>query len=312
MKLFITILSVSFLFSNQSFALVDYTESGNAPVVQSAPSMPASVPAIRSKASRSSARSSASSNASISLKTRYESINVSTQGEDAEGQVGLVGMNAKIDTGYNFYLDLDYWQASTTANGISDSNSYQAGNPKFLLGFNWFQFGNSSNAVRADIYAGMSLKGESAIAHSRNDKIVGLHSSKKFVDFVLLVGGEFIITGAPKNSDEMAVGNITKLVAGLGWIVSDDIRFALNAKRYAVGQAETDYVGNRLKSDISFSVLNPSLLLNITPAVGLELGAYFRTKRASSKDGENLLDARLMEHTGSYGNTLYSSLNIGI
>src|SRR5690606_10520676 len=120
------------------------------------------------------------------------------------------------------------------------------------------------------------------------------------------LGYKVWLTGTPSNSEEVTIGNVQRLSATLGWMVSPDIQFAVEAATVSIGVGDGE---RALTQKTSFGTLAPSIHLGITPSVGLELGAVFRTKRL--KD-ENLLGARLWNLPGSYGNKLYAGLGISL
>ncbi len=296
-------------------ALVDYSAESesfdDAPAIQ----MKRKRPSPRKVSRRRSAGSGAAT--TISLDSNYKSVSIDTNDSQLKGKVGIVSMHGRLDTPYHFYLDMSYWQGSTSIKDISTSSEQQKGNPKFILGLNWLQFGDGANAMKVDIYGGASFKAkESYLGHSRNDKIVGLQTSKRFNEIVIMLGGEYVLTGNVDNPDDMNIGNISQLSAALGWVVSNDIRFAVEANKVKVAAAKTGAVGDALENDFGFTTLTPSLFLGIAPAVELQLGAVFRTKKAQLPDTgvekQDLTKAKLMEYPGSYGNSLFAGLKIAI
>lgn len=302
------ILFISILFAATSaHALVDYTEQ--------VPSQP-NVRAPKRSAPRSVKRMSNPRNGSSNLPSgafelgsQYESQNVDIGSGD--GTVSMINFNGHFQTPYNIFLDFAFWGASTDDVALSDSSSIQAGNPTVALGFNWLQFGKTNEMATIDLYGGLSIRGNSAFASSRTDKIVGVETTKRFYAFALALGYELRLTGTPDKVEELDIGNIHKLSATVGWMVSHDIQFAVEGATIKVNNADATGRVNFLAQETSFAYVAPKLGLSITPQVQFELGAKFRTKRADG-NGQNLAAARLWDLQGSYGNTIFGGLNFSI
>ena len=281
-------LSLAVLTSLEARALVDYTESSNSEPARST-SRPQSVQRVDGNSSRS-----LTWKADYSLITNYEAMEISGN------KVGVMNVAAHVQTPFNIYLEGSYWHANT-------ENGSQAGNPKFILGFNWLRFGSPSEEARLNLYGGMRLSAKDELATSRTDKIFGAETTKRFGTFGLGLGYDLTMTGTKKRSDEMQVGNIHRIVASAGWMVSNDIQFEIEAENFKVSPSTK---GAGLSEATNFSTLSPKLNLGLAPAVNLELGARFRMKKA--KESLNLASAGLFDLHGVQSNSLFAGLNLSI
>lgn len=280
-------------FSPLAFALVDYSETVSAPEPSKSPSS-----GVRSmqKMPERAGQKSLTWKADYSLITNYESMEI-------EGQkFGVMNIAAHIQTPFDVFFDASYWNAS-------GEQSSQAGNPRFLLGFNWLRLGSPSEEARFNLYGGARLPSSSALGSSRTDKIFGVETTKRFGTFGLGIGYEMTLTGTPKRQDEQAIGNITRLSVSGGWMVSNDIQFEVEAENFKIAKASGSHA-SALGEDVSFSTLSPKLNLGLFPALNLELGARFRLKKA--KEGLGLLNAGVFDLHGAHTNSLFAGLNLSI
>lgn len=276
---------VFFLMSSQVLALVDYTENP-------AENRNVTKPRLPSKSSADTKGLAWKSD--LSFSSNYEVSEIESQ------KYGAIILNTHFQTPFNIYFDLSYWNARS-------SSGSQNGNPKAIIGFNWIRFGAPSEEARLDLYGGAKISGNSDLASSRTDKIFGVETTKRFGSFGLGIGYDISVVGTPKKSNELAIGNINRITMSGGWIVSNDIEFELEAESFKVASGD-DQLSNRLAKSISFSCLSPKLNLALAPAVNLELGARFRTKKATSE--QDLKAAKLFDLHGAYTNSLFAGLNL--
>ncbi|MFZ4713596.1 MAG: hypothetical protein ACOYL6_07790 [Bacteriovoracaceae bacterium] len=287
------------ILSSNSFALMDYTPEDEA------------APVPTNKSVKKIARGGGGGKnrpTQIEFATRYDSIKVNTNNGATNGGIDLVKSQLLVDTPYSVFIGGSYWQASSA--DLYATQSSQAGNPEALLGFNWFRTGSDVDLAKVDIYGGYSFKANNSLfGTSRNDQIFGLHTTKRLSDFAFGLGGEYRKTGRPSNDQEISIGDITKIEASLGWAATSDIRFSLEASVIKVKAADAS-LGNALKNNLDFSTLSPKMHLGLTSAVELEFGAAFRTRKNTSDKAQDIMDARLLNYSGAYGNSMFVSLNI--
>ncbi len=290
------------MFSFSTFALVDYTpddESVNVPTNKSV-----------KKITRGSGGSAKNRATQIEFSTRYEAIKVNTNNGAKNGGVDLVKGNLLVETPYSVFVGGSYWQASTS--DMYATQSSQTGNPEAILGFNWFRTGTDVDLAKVDIYGGYSFKASNSLfGSSRNDQIFGLHTTKRLSMFAFGLGGEYRKTGNPSNADEIVIGDVTKIEASVGWVATQDIRFSLEASMIKIksGNASRE---KALKNNADFSTLSPKMHLGITPSVELEFGATFRTRKTTVDEGQDLMQAKLLNYNGAYGNSMFAGLNISM
>jgi len=281
-------LSLFILLTTKAFALVDYTESSSEP--KTLPKTNYSTQRLNND-TRSLAWKS-----EFSLSANYESSQIESN------KYGFVNLNTHFQTPFNMYLDLSYWSASS-------KEGNQKGNPKIIMGLNWFKFGSSSDEAKIDFIAGAKLSGNSKLASSRTDKIFGIETTKRFGTFGVGLGYDITLTGASKNDLEMDIGNIHRIVVSGGWMVSNDIQFEMEAENFRILEGSTDK-SISLSKEVTFSTLTPKLNLSLAPAVNLELGARFRmNKPATSQD---LKLAKLYDVHGAYTNSMFAGLGISL
>lgn len=284
----IALLTLSF----NAHALVDYSE---APAASSSSSSDNKSSAKVSAPSRSDSKS-------LIWKSDF-SFNANYEVQEVEAQkIGAVNLNTHVQTPFNIYLDLTYWQAHNTAGS-------QKGNPKGIIGFNWLRFGSPSDEARLNAYGGAKLSSSSALASSRTDKIFGAETTKRFGTFGLGLGYDVTMTGNPHTSADMSIGNIQRISVSGGWMVSNDIQFELELESFKINKSDSGNA-NSLNSGISFSCLSPKLNLNLAPGIGLEMGARFRTNKP--KTNQDLGTAKLFDLHGAYSNSLFAGLNLNL
>lgn len=279
-----------FALSFNAYALVDYSEPVNEPG-------PATKSSTKIQSPRQESKSSLIWKSDFSLSTNYESTEISGE------KIGVLNFNTHLQTPFNIYLDMSYWQAQAKTGS-------QSGNPKFILGFNWLRFGSPSEEARLDIYGGARFAGSSEMASSRTDKIFGVETTKRFGTFGLGLGYDMTMTGAPKKETDMGLGNIHRIVVSGGWMVSNDIQFEVELENFKVNPATDSSRANRLTEKVSFSTLSPKLNLMIVPAVNLEMGARFRTNKPKTE--QSLSSAKLFDLHGAYSNSLFAGLHFNI
>lgn len=291
---FLSLTAAISMLSINAYALVDYSEV-----------VPDKNAKAENTANRMSTRLDAPANASKSLvwksdfsfNSNYEARTIETE------KIGVLNLNTHLQTPFNVYLDLSYWNANNSAGS-------QAGNPKGIIGFNWLRFGSPGDEARLDLYGGAKVAGSSVLASSRTDKIFGVETTKRFGTFGLGLGFEMNLSGAPKKTEDMSIGNIQRISLSGGWMVSNDIQFELEVENYKVNQSADTSRVNRLEKSISFSALTPKLNLSLAPGIGLEMGARFRTNKP--KTDQNLASAKLFDLHGAYSNSLFAGLNLNI
>ncbi len=293
------------LFSFNAVALVDYTETETFEPQSSG----ASAVSKKAPVSRSTIKPKRQSRSRGGLGLQLNS-GISYGSQDVEvgsrsGKVDSIGFEAQIQTRYNVFLSTSYSQyKSSDQDLVNDSTSYQKGNPEVIIGFNWLQFGKPQEMATIDLYGGLVFgQNGSEFATTRSDQIVGVSTAKRFHQLALGLGYEMRISG-DADPGELQVGNISKLSATLGWVVSNDIRFLVEGHSYNVGNIE-----GGLQEDTKFSVLKPQLQLKLSPLIDLALGANLRTRRIKE---EALTEARLWNLEGAYGTGLFAGLSINI
>jgi hypothetical protein len=273
-----------FTFCLKANALVDYTET---PVAKSTTQMQAPKNESKSLIWKSD----------FSLNTNYESMEIESK------KVGVLNFNTHLQTPFNVYLDLTYWNAQTRYNS-------QNGNTKAIIGFNWLRFGSPSDEARLDIFTGAKMAGNSDLASSRTDKIFGAETTKRFGTMGLGIGYDITLTGSPHKSDDLSLGNINRISLSGGWMVSNDIQLELEFENFGISSSNDTTRKNYLSKSISFSTFSPKLILTMAPAVSVELGARFRTNKP--KSDQDLAAAKLFDLHGAYSNSLFAGLNMNL
>ena len=293
------------LVSFNAYSLVDYTETSSKKFNTSRPQASKAIKRVQAAAPT---KKKNSSSGYFDLGLNYESLDVKSS--ETNGKVDKINFHGHFQTNFNMFVDVSHWAASTSRSQISNSSEIQQGNPKLIVGFNWLRFGQPIEMATIDFIAGVSMAAKSDFSTSRTDKIVGVETTKRFYNFALALGYELNLTGSPDDIEETAVGSISTLKASLGWRVSNDIRFAVNAGNVRISKStDTDRV-NALEQDETFSYVSPKISLGITPSVLLDLGATFRSKKPVNQ--EALIGAKLWGIPGAYGNSISAGLNISI
>ncbi|WP_127717637.1 hypothetical protein [Halobacteriovorax sp. HLS] len=302
---------IAIFISQNSFALVDYSQIEGSSPAPSTPNVKRSAPPIvkrNAPAAASSSRSANNGPTSFELLTSYEQQKVA--GQTTSGELNKLSLMAHFQTQYNLYLDVNYWAASNELSTNKQEGAYEKGNPKVILGFNWLRFGAVQEMATVDIYGGASFGGDEAVATTRTDKIVGVETSKRFYNFAIAIAYDYNLTGSPDSSKELTIGNISTLKTSLGWVVSGDISFVVEGGMVTVDNALNSESAYKLKEDVQFSYIKPSVQLGISPLVSLEMGGVFRSRRA--KDVDTLVDAKLWDTPGAYGNSLFAGLKFSM
>ena len=290
-----------------SMALVDYTESSSFKPKNSGARRVKEAPPQRRSTTTVSQESRSSSSRSGFFKAGLSYQNDEVKLGEASGNASRVGIETHFETPYNIFLDARYSQAKLS-NELSEDSDFQTGNPELLLGFNWLEFGNPMEAAHIDFLAGLSFgQNDSDFATQRTDKIVGISTAKRFYNFALGLGYQMILTG-DSDETELSIGNISKLTASLGWVVSSDIRFLVEANSYSIGRSTED-TSYKLDEKVKVSVISPQIILGISPTVDLTLGAHLSSRRLQE---EQLLGAKLWNINGLYGNSLYVNMGINL
>lgn len=285
--------TVSFLFllsfSTNLFALVDYSDSDSS-----------ASKTTNTSSMKMSPRESSSAliwKSDFSLETNYELLKINQE------KVGLLNIGTHVQTPFNVYFDARYWQANTNTGS-------SAGNPKLIMGFNWLRLGSQADMASLNLYGGAMLSSNSTLGSSRTDKVFGVETTKKFGNFGLGIGFELSLSGAPKKSTEMAIGNAQKIEISGGWMATNDIQFELSAENFKINKNSENVAANSLQKDLSYSTLTSKMNLQIFPAVNFEFGARFPMKRAKSE--QDLANAKLINNHGTYSSSVFSGLNLSI
>jgi len=280
-------IGLSLMFSMQAFSLVDYSDSE-------------STAKVNTTTTKMSPRENSSSliwKSDFSLETNYELLKIN------QDKVGLLNIGTHIQTPFNVYFDARYWQANS-------NQGSSAGNPKLVLGFNWLRIGSQTDMAALNLYGGAMLSSSSFLGSSRTDKLFGIETTKKFGNFGLGIGFELGMSGAPKNSTEMAIGNTQKIEISGGWMATNDIQFEVSAENFKINKNTEYQVTQSLQKELSYSTLTSKMNLQIFPAVNFEFGARFPMKRAKSE--QDLAQAKLINNHGTYSSTVFSGLNLSI
>lgn len=291
------------LSSGPALALVDYTEATVAPAQEVAPRPVKTITQSTSTVKQNSGGSSGMFEVALS----YEALSVRTASE--QGDAALMKIDTHFQTPYSFFLDLSFWRLNSVSSDLENQTAADNGNPEAKLGFNWLQFGKGHDATTVDLYGAYSFKASNGVGTSRDDKMVGIETAKRFYDFALAIGYEYQLSGTPSDASELEIGNVQTIAASLGWMVSHDIQFVVEGANIKVKEAGEDSDFG-MTQGFSYSYVSPSVRLGISPSVGLELGALFRTQKPQSD--EDLLSARLWSLKGVYGNSLHAALRIDI
>jgi hypothetical protein len=306
----LTFLCFSFFSLSSAFALVDYGESSSfVPNKKERANKKSSRMVKRRPKSASSPTKRGGPSGFFDISTVYNVQNVGR--EFGDGKINQYNINTHFQTGYNIFVDASFWMASSEDENLSSEKGTQMGNPLFKIGFNWLRFGNSSEMATINLVGGMSFKNSgSTFASSRSDQLYAVETTKRFHDFALGLSYEIRVTGASNSDSEMDLGNMKSFLASIGWKASPDISFVVEGATTKISPSKSTEKKLFLEDEITFGYVSPKLILGISPLIKVEMGALFRTKRVTNKD--NLVDAKMWDLKGVYGNTLFTGLNISI
>jgi hypothetical protein len=310
MKLKIIISFCYLVFSFHAFAIVDYSENEKdySPAGKNIKRVGRSSKSREAKPT--SEGTSSFSQYSIHLSTGVDSLSVSDQYQQ-ELKARRFGIQLGIETPYNLSLMTSYWQGKIVGSEREETSS-EKGNPLFVVGLDLFEVGQESNLFKSSLYGGIEAAANSShLAHSRDDKVVGLKISKKIYTMTFDLSGELRMTSTPSSPEETIIGNISVISGGLSWRAKPDITIALHASRYQIGASESSEE-NALASDAGLSTVTPSLLLSLGPWLDVKLGAHFLGDRPAADQTQELIGAKLYSLPGVYGTTLFGQLGISI
>ncbi len=306
---------ISLTLTLNTFALVDYSQSETSSV---RPKPRARAPRKASGMIQRSAptKSTSGSGSTIfggdfELQALYDHQSISES--QTSGDFQKLTLSGHFQTQYNLYMDFSYWAATSelkNSEGEDESLENENGRLKFILGFNWLRFGSAQEMATVDLYGGALFKGSGGVASTRTDKVIGVETSKRFYNFALALGYEYHITGTPSAESESAIGNINILKTSLGWMVSNDISFTLEGGMVKLASNDNPDRVNKIDEEVEFSYVRPTVILGLSPNVGLEMGGVFRTRRAQNTN--SLVSAKLWNIPGAYGNSLFAGLKITI
>ncbi len=272
-----------FLFSFQSLALVDYSDP---------PSESSKNSKVSTRVPMNKMENTQGGKSDFSLSTNYEMSEINTE------KVGAIHLDMHLQTPVNVFMDASYWQADYLGKS-------QSGNPKFMLGFNWLKIGNSSDEARLDLMAGMKLPGQSDLASSRTDKIFGIETTKRFMNFGLGLSYELTLTSDPKKDEEVGIGNIQRIAVSAGWMVSNDIQFELEVENFKINSSSSDSRLNRLTNDAAFSTISPKLNLGLSPFINFMLGARFQMQKAA-------INSKVFDLHGANSSSIFTGLSLNL
>lgn len=305
------------IMAERSFALIDYTEDENFTPPPKRSRRTKTVKSARRAVSKRVTRRKRNTARGSMLDFNMGVDVAKMTTERGTDKVTKFQWDGRFQTPFNIFVDASYWYAGSDSYYLAPTTtSQQSGNATVKLGFNWFRLGSANDLTAVDFYGGLGIRGEkkSDFAHSRNDKIFGVQTSKKFHSLMLGLEFDMRLTGKPKHSRDMPVGNIRKLTAVLGWRVSPDIHFMLEGATYKIdgheSEDDTRLMNSCLNNDITAGYLSPEVHLGFSPMIGVRMGGTFRTKRVPRE--KDLYDARLWDLKGVYGNSIFAYLNISI
>ena len=309
-KLILSLLAIIGL-TQSAFGLVDYSAEEN--VVPNRPKR-AKIVKRAKPGKKSVARSSSGSQSYVPTGMFNMSFQYSTvdfQLNEADVKVNVLEFNGHFETGMNIYFDAKYWMADTNSTDLSSNSESQSGNPEVIMGFNWLVFGNGGNMTNVDLLAGVRFKSsDSELGSTRTDKIVGISTVKRFNQFALGLGYKFYMTGTPGKDTELNIGNMSKLNATFGWMVSNDIQFELEGAVFKINNSDSTTKSNVLTESDSIGTITPKLTLRISPLINIDLGATFISKKPKNTD--QLVGANLWDVPGVYGSSINAAISISI
>jgi len=240
------------------------------------------------------------------FETALETIEVESTGESSKAS--LYKINVYYKPQGDFYLKVGYFLGSIDSSHL-DAGFSKKGNLEMRVVANWLKWSNGQFQSKLDLFGGIVV-GEkfSYFGSSRTDKIIGLETSRNFSNFILSLGHELRLTGSPKDPSEMAIGDIRKYYAILGWKITPDINFAVEAIQNNIRSSTGK--SNGLEGNVSSGYLSPWLFLNISPRYDVTLGGVFRTNKV--KNISALMKAKLWSFPGLYGNSIFAKINLNI
>ncbi|MCB9061060.1 MAG: hypothetical protein H6622_06025 [Halobacteriovoraceae bacterium] len=244
-------------------------------------------------------------------------LNTSFEAIDSKGDVNFrakkLNFSGHFETPYKISLDFGHWMAQTGSEDISADGSFYQGNPYVKMNLNWFTLGGGQDSAQFDIFGQFTFsrnENNNPFASSRSDTTLGIETIKRFYSIAFGVNYGLTLTGTPENEVETHIGNIQKISAALGWVVSNDIQIMIQASNIRVDNKESSKMPKVLKEKLNYGVLETLLSLGISPIIKFELGAKFNTTNVSVSD--TLRNARLWNLDAVYGNTISTGLNISI
>ncbi len=300
----------------RSFALIDYSDSAsssgnsNGAIKMNAPRQIPTISQINSGSAEVARGDRLLQGFSLSAKYDALKLDAGTK----KGAVNILTFDGHVETPANIFLDLSYSGISSKLISIApQESSFQSANISILLGLNWLKFGSVTDLAMLNLVGGVNFApSQSDFSSSRIDKIVAVQTSKRFNTFIIDLGYELTLSGEVDNNQEVDIGNIQKFYSKLGWVVSPDIAFQLEGATVTIKNSDnfTRDISRRLMTEVDFGYLSPKLNLGLGKMVELELGAIFRMTKAQKL--EQLVDARLWNTKGLYGDVLYSALILSI
>lgn len=282
------------MMATSAYAIVDYSET--VPVPQSETRVREAQKAIRKEAPT---RNSSGRGFGFSLLSSFHN-----QSMPGEGKFNKTSVELNIETPVNVWFNGSFWQGSGSGFSNQELNKSHKGNPEVKMGFNFLQVGTREDLATMDIYGGAELSSQSKLASSRTDQIYGLDISKRFVDLALGLGYELRTTGKVKNTEDYDLGNIQRIKATFGWMVSPDIQFQTDFITTSVGVGEGT---NALPSKMQYSTLAPRLNLKLASVVNFTMGADFLIQRPKSEINALALKINSYAPTGT---TLVAGLGL--
>ena len=304
------------LTTNSSFSLVDYSDQNGS--FDKAKNNKSKIRPTRKLGNRSTERmtrtkrgASSGGGPSFSLGSKYEKLTLKNFGN---ATVDRYVVDGSFKTNFNLFLDFNYWGVLSYSKLEKEDNRIlsDSGNLTIKLGFNWLKLGGFSDQVNIDLYGGASIgKADGRFASSRDDKIVGIETSKRFMSVVIGFGYEMILTGTPANEEDLQIGNISKLSAGIAVVVSPDISLLVEGATIKVSQGQVDGE-NPLTEQLSFAYVSPKLILKIGQSIEWTLGASFITRRPNSSAEFSPMRTKLWNLDNCYGNSIFSGIGISL
>ena len=260
----------------------------------------------RSTSSDSSSKATKRGFGSWTFEGSIESIDVESFSKD--DNASFYKMNLYYRPQSDLYIKLGYYFGFADSLNLNENQS-RKGNLDLRVVANWLSWSNGSFNSKLDLFGGVSLKeSNSNFGASRTDKMIGFETSRNFSNLIFSLGHEYHMTGKPKNQGELAIGDIRKYYGVLGWKVTPDINFAVEAVHYKISPTSKSY--DSLKNKVSSGHLSPWLFLNLSKKFDFILGAVFRTNKIRQE--EELRRARLWSHQGLYGNSIFTKINLNI